>query len=269
MDVLGDNGTRLVLRRYHPAYAERGEDAAARENRALELLQKTSVPVPSPIWVDTDGVFDEQAIVISYVSGSPDLTPAHPFEWAENLARALARIHSVSVLDEDQDVFLPTAGEDERRITENPELVLEHPLGEQLLRRRVQLGQQRVDLPQVFSHSDFWPGNTLWNNGTLEAVVDWEAPGISDREMDVAYCALDLRYLGMDKVADRFVSEYKEASGDTLPNLEFWEAVALCRPMPDIASWVPAWDAMGRSISEDEARAKHTGAIEEFLARTP
>lgn len=96
-------------------------------------------------------------------------------------------------------------------------------------------------------------------------MVDWEAPGMGDREMDVAYCSLDLRYLGMDKVADRFVARYRETSGDSLPNLEHWQAVGLCRPMPDIATWVPSWVSMGRSITEDQARAQHTRAIESFL----
>jgi aminoglycoside phosphotransferase (APT) family kinase protein len=268
LDVLVDNGSRLVLRRYGPWYAERGEDAAARETRALELLQRAGVPAPAPIWLDTDGIFDEQAIIISHIQAKPDLTPSHPFDWAEQLARVLARIHEVVIEDEDLGLFPPGAGEDERRISDNPELVLEHPLGEDLLRRRVMLGSQRVDFEPVFSHTDFWPGNTLWNDGQLAAVIDWESPAVGDCEMDVAYCSVDIRYLGMDKVADRFVGAYKEESGKNLANLAHWESVALCRPMPDIATWVPAWVGMGRQVTEDKARSRHTQVIEDFLERT-
>jgi len=268
MDVLVDNGKRLVLRRYGPWYDERGEDAAARETRALELLQRSNVPAPAPIWVDTAGVFQEQAILISFVEGTPDLTPAHPFEWAEQLAATLVRIHDLALDDDDLIMFPPGAGEDDRKISENPETVLEHPLGEALLRRRVELGSRRGERETVFSHTDFWPGNTLWVGGNLTAVVDWESPATGDREMDVAYCSLDIRYLGMDKVAERFIGAYKERSGHDLPDLPHWEAVALCRPMPDIAVWVPAWESMGRSVSVDKARAQHTRVIEEFLERT-
>ncbi len=268
MDVLSDNGTRMVLRRYGSWYEERGEDAAARESRALELLQRVGVPVPAPIWVDNAGVFAEQAILISHVDGAPDLTPSHPFDWAETLARVLARIHSVNVPDDDADLFQPTAGEDERKISENPEVVLEHPLGEELLRRRVGLAARTARREQAFSHSDFWPGNTMWSSEELTAVVDWEAPGISDPEMDVAYCSLDIRYFGMDKVADHFVAQYREVTGDDLPNLDHWESIALCRPMPDIGAWVPAWEALGRRIDQGQARARHTELIESFLART-
>lgn len=268
MDVLTEGSTRLVLRRYGSWYADRGDDAATRETRALELLQRANIPAPSPIWIDTDDVFEEQAIVTSFVEGSPELTPGNPFDWAEQLASVLQRIHEIRLEPDDHDLFLPGAGEDERKISENPELVLEHPLGEELLRRRVMLGQRRVDGESVFSHTDYWPGNTLWQNGDLSAVVDWEAPATGDREMDVAYCELDIRYLGMDKVADHFVKTYREITGEPLQNLSHWEAIALCRPMPDIGPWARAWQTMGRDISEDKARSRHTEIIETFLART-
>ncbi|MEA1902718.1 MAG: phosphotransferase [Actinomycetota bacterium] len=268
MDVLAGGGTRFILRRYGPWYADRGEDAAARETRALEVLQRSGVPTPAPIWLDTEGVFQEQTIVTSFVDGSPDLSPANPFDWADQLAEALGRVHAVRLDAEDLAFFPPGAGEEEKKIQESPEMVLEHPLGEDLLRRRVELGNLRVQQSAVFSHTDFWPGNTLWKDGSLLAVVDWEAPATGDREMDVAYCSLDIRYLGMDKVADRFIAAYRDTTGEALPNLAHWEAVGLCRPMPDIAIWVPAWVAMGRKISEAGARERFTSVLEEFLGRT-
>ncbi|MGB7859187.1 MAG: phosphotransferase [Acidimicrobiia bacterium] len=268
IDVLQDGSTRLVLRRYGPWYADRGEDAAFRETRALELMQKANVPAPAPIWIDTDGIFSEQAIITSHVQGEPDLTPANPFEWAESLARVLARIHDVRLDDSDLETFPPGAGEDERRIQESPELVLEHPLGEALLRRRVGLGNGRVDAETVLSHTDFWPGNTLWRDRELLAVVDWESPATGDRGMDVAYCSLDIRYLGMDRVADHFVSTYRQITDQPIPNMGHWEAVGLCRPMPDIARWVPAWNSMGKMIDVEQARQRHTEMIEDFLGRT-
>lgn len=268
MDVLAEGGTRLVLRRYGEWTHASGLEAAVRETRALELMQRANVPAPAPIWVDRDEVFEEEALLMSFVEGEPDLTPANPFEWAEKLAAVLARIHEVRLEESDVDMFPPGAGEDVRRIQENPERVLEHPLGEDLLRRRVILGQHSVENDPVFSHTDFWPGNTLWDNGDLTAVVDWESPATGDRAMDVAYCSLDIRYLGMDRVADRFIESYREETGDPLANLSHWEAIGLCRPMPDIAQWVPAWVAMGRDMTEDKARAAYTQVLQDFLDRT-
>ena len=265
MDVLSEGGNRLVLRRYAPVYEQRGEDAAARETRALELLQRANIPAPAPIWIDTDGVFEEQAIVTSFIDGDPDLTPSNPFDWADQLANTLARIHDIR-LDEDDREFFPTgAGEDERRILQDLEQVLEHPLGEDLLRHRLMLDDRRVAADHVFSHTDYWPGNTLWDDGELVAVVDWEAPATNERAMDVAYCSMDIRYQGMDKVADRFVTAYQETTGEPLPNLDYWEAVALCRPLPDISRWVPAWRKLGLNVTEDQVRKTHSELIERAL----
>lgn len=268
MDVLVDGNSRMVLRRYGPWYSDRGEDAAVREIRTLELLQRAGVPAPAPIWLSTDTVFDEQAIITSFVEGAPDLAPDHPFDWAEQLAEVLGRIHGIGLDHEDQDLFQPGIGEDARRIQDAPETVLEHHLGEALLRRVVELQRRLIAQPQVLSHTDFWPGNTMWKGNKLQGVVDWEAPATADREMDVAYCALDIRYLGMDRVADHFIGVYRDLTREPLPNLAHWEAVALCRPMPDIAIWVPAWVAMGRFMTEEGARSAHTKAIESFLDRT-
>jgi aminoglycoside phosphotransferase (APT) family kinase protein len=268
MDVLSDGGTKLVLRRYGPWSSDEDHDVVQRETRALELMQKANIPAPAPVWVDTEGIFEEKALIISFVEGAPDLTPANPFDWAERLAAVLARIHDVRVEGDDVDLFPPGAGEDVARIQENPEYILEHELGEELLRRHVLLSQRDIPTEPVFSHTDFWPGNTMWRDGTLTAVVDWETPAVGDREMDVAYCALDIRYLGMDRVADHFVKSYREEAGDSLPNLTHWESVGLCRPMPDIAVWVPAWKAMGRDMTPDTARRRYTEVLEDFLERT-
>ncbi|HEU4318578.1 MAG TPA: phosphotransferase [Acidimicrobiia bacterium] len=268
MDVLSEGGTRMILRRYGAWSVGDNRTAIAKETRALELMQRSNIPAPAPIWSDTEGVFDEHAIVISYIEGSPDLTPSNPFDWAERLASVLSRIHEVRLEGDDVDLFPHGAGHDVERLQEHPEAILEHPLGEELLRRRVLLGQRDIPTDPVFSHTDFWPGNTLWEDGKLTAVIDWEEPATGDREMDVAYCALDIRYLGMDRVADHFVKSYREESGQSLPNLAHWESVGLCRPMPDIAMWVPAWRSMGRDIDPEHARARYTEVLEDFLERT-
>lgn len=267
MDVLDSDGIPVVLRRYGPWYAERGEDAAARETRALRLLASAGVRVPEVVWLDDVGVFAEQAIVTTFVDGAPDLDPADPASWAVQLADELVRIHAVGLSEDDRTVFLPGKGEDDRRVTDGLGVVSRHPLGAELLERR-RLLEREVSPVTVFSHTDYWPGNTMWQDGTLAAVVDWEAPAVSGRGMDVAYCALDITYLGMPEVAQIFVEGYRRASGDRLDDLAYWEAVGLCRPFPDIADWTPAWSVMGSDVDVDTARRRHTAAIADLLRRT-
>lgn len=268
LDLLSEPHGLLVLRRYDDWYAQRGEDVAAREIRALELAQKANVPAPAPVWQDSEGIFEEPAILISYVDGLPDLTPSNPFAWAERLASALVKIHEIRLGEDDLALFPPGAGEDIDKIQQNPEIMLEHPLGEDLLRRRVILGQQAPESELVFSHTDYWPGNTLWKQDELRAVIDWESPATAVRDIDVAFCSMDIRYLGMDKVADHFIDSYRKLSGDPLVSLNHAESIALCRPMPDIGIWVPAWNAFGRAITEEQARARYNEVLQDFLSRT-
>jgi aminoglycoside phosphotransferase (APT) family kinase protein len=268
LDVLSEPDGRMVLRRYGDWYADRGEDVASREIRALELVQRAGIPAPAPVWLDGEGVFDQPAILISYVDGEPDLNPSNPFDWAEQLAQTLVRIHETKLDATDLELFPPGAGEDILKIQQNPELMLEHPLGESLLRRRLMLGQVAPETELVFSHTDYWPGNTLWKDGELKAVVDWESPATASRGIDVAFCAMDIRYLGMYKVADHFIRSYREVSGDPLASFDHCESIALCRPMPDIGVWVPPWNAFGRNISVDKARDRYTEVLEDFLQRT-
>jgi hypothetical protein len=71
--------------------------------------------------------------------------------------------------------------------------------------------------------------------------------------------------LGIDGAADHFVDVYRDLSGRPLTNLPYWELMAVCRPFPDIAIWVPGWQAMGIDIDVDEARDRHTALIEAAL----
>jgi thiamine kinase-like enzyme len=41
-------------------------------------------------------------------------------------------------------------------------------------------------------HGDFWPGNILWKNGRLTAVIDWEDAALGDPVADFANSRLEI-----------------------------------------------------------------------------
>ena len=55
---------------------------------------------------------------------------------------------------------------------------------------------------QVYVHHDFWPGNTLWVAEKLAAVDRLGRGAIADPALDVAYCAFDMRLLGLNEAAE-------------------------------------------------------------------
>ena len=254
-------GERVVLKRYW--LAEPGEISPAEsEFRALALAIEHGISAPVPIWIDRIGLFPERAIVISHVEGAVLLDPEDPIDWAVQLADALVAIHRIQPEPTDQDLFPVLAATDGHQTEAETLAALSgHPLGMDLWSRRAEALTSLEPERPVYVHHDFWPGNTLWVEEKLAAVVDWEGGAIADPALDVAYCALDMRLLGLKQAADSFVQVYRDRSGRALPNLPYWELLALCRPMPDIEMWVPGWQAMGYEISTDEARLRHTALI--------
>jgi thiamine kinase-like enzyme len=254
-------GERVVLKRYW--LPEPGEISPAEgEFRALVLAAEHGISAPTPLWIDRIGLFPERAIVISHVEGAVLLDPRNPIDWAAQLAEALVGIHRIQPEPSDRDLFPVLAATDGHMSETDTRAVLrQHPLGIHLWSRRVEILTTLEPEAPVYVHHDFWPGNTLWVEETLAAIVDWEGGSISDPALDVAYCALDMRLLGLNEAAEHFVEVYRERSGRALQNLRYWELLALCRPMPDIAMWVPGWQAMGYEITAEEARLRHTALI--------
>jgi aminoglycoside phosphotransferase (APT) family kinase protein len=264
MDVLRveETGKRVVLKRYWIPDAEDNDEPAESEYRILTLARKHGVPAPSPLWVDRIGLFPERAVVMTFVEGDVVLDPLDPLHWAAQMAKTLHRVHGIRIGPTDDDLF-PTIGWDDSHSSE--EAVREHPLGPELWEARLAALGAVVPEDLVYVHHDFWPGNTLWINERLVAVVDWEGGCIADPALDVAYCALDLRLLGLEEAADHFVKTYREVSGRTLGNLPYWDLLALSRPMPDISMWVPGWQAMGIEMTPEAARLRHVELIQAAL----
>jgi aminoglycoside phosphotransferase (APT) family kinase protein len=261
VDVLsaGSNtDERIVLKRYWLPEPDEVSPAES-EFRALALAAEHEIPAPSPIWIDRIGLFLERAIVMSFVEGRIMFDPADALDWAAQLASALNSIHGIRTAPADQKLF-PELGDDDSHYP-RPEVLEQHPLGMELWARRVETVDSLQPVDPVYVHHDFWSGNTLWIDDALVAVLDWEGGSISDPAIDVADCALDIRLLGLEQAAEHFVDVYRELSGRDLPNLRYWELLALSRPMPDIAIWVPAWQSMGYEISVEEARLRHTALI--------
>lgn len=256
-----DPGESAVLKRYW--LPEPGEISPAEsEFRALALAADRGISAPSPIWVDRLGLFPERAIVMSYVEGAVLLDPTDPNDWASQLAHALIEVHRIQPASTDRALF-PVLGDSDGHLPETETLAAlrRHPLGMDLWARRVDTLANLRPEDQVYVHRDFWPGNTLWTEQKLAAVIDWEGGAIADPALDVAYCAFDMQLLGLNEAAESFVEIYREHSGRALVNLRYWELLALSRPMPDIEMWVPAWQAMGVEISAGEARQRHAALI--------
>ena len=253
---------RAVLRRYGPWAKPSDNHPAPSEAHVLELAHRNGVPVPRLLWVDHLGVFPEPAVLISYIDGVPLTNPADPLDWADQLADVLAAIHAVPLSSTEYELIellRPGSNDDGKTI---PDQLAPHPLGPALWEGILQRRSRLVPEDDCLLHADFWPGNTLWRDGALIAVVDWESPMIGDPAADVAYALMDMRYVGLEGAAERFISRYMEKTGRTLANLGYWKAIALARPMPDIARWHASFVAFGHDFTPDDLRNRLASLIE-------
>lgn len=260
-DVLSGEGRQWVLRRHGPWWSERNPSVALKEQAVHALVGERGVPVPEVVWASEPGIFEVPAIVMEYVDGEDLLIPDDPIDAAAQLARTLAAIHT-TVAGQAARLLLDTLTSPDG---DRPQAFWQHTLAQRVVNRLGELRPQPGTMTLI--HGDYWPGNTLWRNGRLVGVIDWEEACLGDPMNDVAYCTLDLRYLSLDEAANHFVATYREVTGHDLETLGYWTLFALSRPMPDIAQWLPAWQAKGiTDISADRLRARHRELLEEALA---
>lgn len=238
IEALDADGTRsrIVIRRYaiFGSY-DRGEKAR-REYLTLELLQAHGIPVPQPLYLDEHGtVLGSPGIVTRLVPGKHLIDPPDPIDWARSMATMLARIHAVPC-GPPATTFLLDANSDVSwfaRSAAVPRPLLDHADGPLVWRTvRDWLPLMHPATPTLV-HLDYWPGNILWHEGRISAIVDWEEAAYGDPGIDVAYGRMQLFLLGMDDAARAFLETYEAQTGCPVENLALWDLAASTRAMPD------------------------------------
>jgi aminoglycoside phosphotransferase (APT) family kinase protein len=197
---------RLVVRRHGPRDLARNPHIASDEFRLLEVVRSAGVPAPAPRYLDVDGdLLGQPCLVVAYVDGEPG-TGREP-DLVEQLATVLAQIHAVAAT---ADVSF--------------------------VRKRPPLRAER-NVP-VLLHGDFWPGNTLWRDGRLVAVLDWEDAAVGDPLADVANTRLELLWALGSEAMEEFTSRYAAAAPAVqLADLWHWDRWAARRVETRIADW--------------------------------
>ena len=255
---------RIVVRRYAVwGDYDRGEKAR-REFRTFKLLKGHGIPAPQPLYLDEKGaILGTPGIVTRYVPGQAVMLPANPpddpVSWAGALAALLARIHSIPC-DSAARSFLLDANAEATwfaRSEAAPDFMSAHPDGALVWQAVRDLLPDIRPVPPTLVHVDYWPGNVLWDEGRITAVLDWEEAAYGDPGIDVAYCRMDMFLSGMGQAADEFLGVYEEEMGQRVANLGFWELAAAARPMSDPMEWVaesPVKERFSRFIANARER---------------
>jgi aminoglycoside phosphotransferase (APT) family kinase protein len=234
----GGRTKKMVVRRHGAGDRKQNPQIAADEFKLLQVLQAARLAAPRPYYLDQSGeIFSTPYIVLEYIEGTSEVALDHEADIVFQLATHLSRIHRVALANLDL-TFLP---DQEQRYTN---LLRERPsatheaFGEGRIRDTLEsawpVAQQNAS---VLLHGDFWPGNILWRDGMLVAVLDWEDAAVGDPLADLANSRLEMLWAFGAHAMQRFTDQYASMAAIDLANLPYWDLCAALRPVAHIAGW--------------------------------
>ncbi len=213
---------------------------ARTEFKTLQMLQKHAVPVPVPLYLDEQGaLLGMPGMVTTFVTGKQVMKALDALGYAREMAQILAQIHAIPVGSPEKE-FLLDANQEVlwfRKKGVIPEYMLTPPDGLFVWETIERLFPLRQPVPPTFVHIDYWIGQLLWEQGRINAVLDWEEAGYGDPAYDVAYCRMVLWIDEGPAAANELLKVYEAEVGHPVVNLPFWEYASTPRVMHN-----PTWE---------------------------
>jgi len=258
----GGQKRKMVVRQHGAVDLAHNPQIAADEFRLLQLLHSVGLPAPTPYYLDQSGeIFSTPYIVLEYIEGKTEFAAAHIPDLILQLATHLARIHQVDYSRLDMS-FLPQQAQSYAEKLRARPAKLDESLDEGHIRDVLEAAwpvpQRNIS---VLLHGDFWPGNTLWKDGQLTAVIDWEDAEFGDPLADVANTRLEILWAFSIDAMRSFMQHYQSMAPIDFANLPYWDLWAALRPASQIAEWA------ADEIIEKNMREGHRWFITQAFAK--
>jgi aminoglycoside phosphotransferase (APT) family kinase protein len=229
---------KMIVRQHGEADLKFNPHISEDEFKLLQLLQSAGLVTPTPHYLDQSGeIFSTPYIVIEYIEGKTEFAPANLPDLIFQFATQLSSIHKVDCSKLDLS-FLPAQEKIyASKLRERPAKV-DESLDEGHIRDTLEavwpITQHNTS---VLLHGDFWPGNTLWRDGRLVAVIDWENAALGDPLADVANSRLEILWAFGINAMQSFTDQYQAMTNTDFTNLPYWDLCAALRPAFKIAEW--------------------------------
>jgi aminoglycoside phosphotransferase (APT) family kinase protein len=245
LEAVSSAGTaaNLVIRQYGAHDRQLDPQIAAHEYHLLSLLHAAGLRVPRPLLADESGtILPGPYLVIEYVDGDAMIDPARvalPLATViSQLARELAGIHDSGVPLGDLPYLADMTGHATSRIRARP-VVPDESLSEPAVRGTLErIWPPPVVNERVVLHGDFWPGNTLWRDGVLVAVIDWENAATGDPVADLGNARMEICIGYGAAAATEFTRQYRALRpGVDLSTLPHWDLYAALRHAGRMGTW--------------------------------
>lgn len=252
----------MIVRQPSEETLRRNPRSVENEFKILQLIKSLGLATQTPYYLDQSGtIFSKPYLVIEYIDGKPEFASSPGADFIFQLAEHLTKIHSADWLNQDIS-FLPRQANQcaelfHRQLT-NLDPFLDDGRIRAVLEEVLPLPQQNAS---VLLHGDYWPGNILWQDNTLVAVIDWEDAKIGDPLTDFAISRLDILWIfGVDAMHS-FTDSYQSLMDIDYVNLPSWDLCAALRLSrligPDLAGWTRFFIPFGRNDITEHTFREH------------
>ena len=269
---LADGGARrVVARQYGERDLSQNPCVAECEYRLLSVAARLGLPTPKPLLLGEPGRdWPSAFIVIERVDGEPDFAPRDLDAHLRQMAGTLAAIHAVDADAAGLDFLPPQADSVASRLRRTP-----NGAGLGLSQDRIADALRAVwplrsrNRPSLL-HGDFWPGNVLWKQGKLAAVIDWEDARIGEPLSDLANARLELMWAFGWDAARRFTRMYQDAAQVDAAHLPYWDLCAALGTASNFGAIADGWASAptpGRAAGARELRVRHGQFADDALAQ--
>ncbi len=252
---------KLLARRHGEADRSRNPHIAREEYKLLQQLTAAGLPVPKPHAV-LSSFGDAPLIVTEFVEGESILSLDQIPDAEQQLADRLSDIHRLP-WERYELRFLPKQGDRcSAKLTNRPGQ-LDDSLWEGRIRDKLEsVWPLKHTNNEALLHGDFWPGNVIWKDGSIAAVIDWEDAALGDPLFDLANARLELLWASGIRAMEKFTERYQTRN----PHLDYaglpaWDLFAALKPASALSDWGLAPDA------ERQMRERHRLFAEQALAR--
>jgi len=238
------------------------EDITATEYELLSTLFDAGFEVPQPLLLDTTGtLLPRPYFVQQLIRGHTEVETAHLSNALDQMADFLLKLHDLDVavvgdvtsLPRNED---PIAG----ALTYMPRDVAHRAL-------RDALSSWKCHAPSSsLLHGDFWPGNIIWQDAELAAVIDWEDASIGTIESDLAGCRSELMVAYGEAAMNHFTARYLARTKQDVSDLPVWELYASYAALSSMADWGLPVDA--EAIRRERTTHFATLAAQQLLEQT-
>jgi aminoglycoside phosphotransferase (APT) family kinase protein len=238
--LLRADGRELVFRT-----GQEGDlGAFATEVAALRLAAGAGVPVPALLAHDDGTAAGVPVVLTERLPGSSQIPPEPDPNHLRALGGAAARLHAVRI---EPSAELPRRGrpietvdfEKMRRVQGVSSLLEE---AEVLITQARPAGGQ-----SVLVHGDLWHGNTMWSDGALTGLIDWDCAGAGAPGVDLGSLRCDAASCYGPQAAEYVLQGWEEVAGRAAEEVAYWDAVAALATPPDMGWFLAAIAGQGRT----------------------